>query len=1666
MEKSKLKILLVEDDSSDVEFVRWELEKLGISTIDQVLDMQEFKRHFIPGKYDVILCDYNLGKDSGIEILQDVRAIDVSIPFIFVSGAIVEERTVELLKRGATDYVLKNNLDKLSFVLSRAMNEVEARLKEKIGFESLHASEEKYKSLIENMNEAIFLANETGEILFLNQQFSKITGYSHDELLGVNGYELLAPKNNRDNLKNKILSRKNGVSETYETQLVKKDGSVLLIRNSASPIIENGKFMGVMSVMTDITHEKKQEKLLQSIHDSLGVATGDGYFSELTNFLFKNLSIKIVMIATYSSNENTAKTISFRLNGKTVDNVKYNLENTPCSNVAGKGICIYPDKVQELFPLDQDLKDLNAHSYIGIPLFDSANRPSGLIVIIDDKPMVELEEKELVLSMIARRASVELERSNIEKSLLASELNYRSVVEDQTEHILRWLPDGKIVFSNTSHLKFHNLSEEEMLKRNFFDLVSKSESDRIRKKITRLTPSFPVSTDTHQSFHPILGSFWHEWTDRAFFDDQGKVTIYQSVGRDITIQKLSEIKLSENESRFRMLVENSFDIYSICDEGGRIIYCSPNVKNILGYEPDKLINALLFDFLHLTDSSDIINKFKELFHSSSKQHVFIHKILSAKKEFRIFQTTAKAILGKTGERTVVFNSNDITEKHVAEKKLKEAAEILDLVDSIVVVVKPDITITYVSPSVKKVLGFEPDELLGKMWWEKTTLGHVFMQKEIDLMAKVFADKFIEENNYYERIVVTKEGQLKWIGWEKSMAPNGSIIGVGHDITKKKKAEHKLEESEKYLSVLLESIPDLLFRIDRDGKILDYKSNDGESLSPTNAGGLKGLNYLRLIPKNIIGLHNQCVGEALGSGKIVSYDFEIKMAPNKSLYYETRMKSNTSNELILIVRDITERKNSDRKIQKHEELLSFSHKLSKIGHYTYNCDTNVLFWSEEFCAIFELDFKTTVPSFDLFFSLIHPEDHDRVKELISSMQKNPRPYKHTYRIITHSGIEKHFRGTSELSENEWGEKILIGVTQDITEIKDFENALLQREKQIQRSFKLNKQIIETSDQFFYISKANPQKIIGQRIAYASPQVEKMFGIPQSEFISDISIWHQAIHPDDFKEALLAAQEMQKTKKPLTLIYRIKNKISDTYCWVEDYVCPQLDGDGEIMELYGSVKDINERKIAEEELLKSESLLKESQRIAKLGTWELDLNSRSISFNDEMFRILEISSNNFDGNLDHLINFISPESVDRFQEAISNAFTDYKSENIELKIVTAKGNEKKLLVRGSEQREISQSRNIAHGTVLDITELWKSHEALFATEEKFKKLFEAITDVYYQADLNGICTIVSPSCFEMFGYNQSDLVGKPIANLYEFPEQRSKMLELLKRDGFINHFETSLRRKNGNPIYVSANISFVLDSHQKPIGIKGIVRDITEKRKNELEREKLLLELTNKYNQLMQFNYIVSHNLRSPITNLLGLSKMFDGPTNAQEKKTIINHIRNSVMAMDGLLVDLNMILAMRTAINENKEEVLLTDIFDTIKNNLHTQIAESSAMLVSDIAEDNNKLFTIKSYLQSILYNLVNNAIKYRANDRKPIIMISCKKKEEHILISVTDNGNGIDLSKFGKQLFGLYKRFDLSKEGRGLGLHMTKTQVEALGGEINVESEFGKGTTFTITLPN
>lgn len=273
----------------------------------------------------------------------------------------------------------------------------------------------------------------------------------------------------------------------------------------------------------------------------------------------------------------------------------------------------------------------------------------------------------------------------------------------------------------------------------------------------------------------------------------------------------------------------------------------------------------------------------------------------------------------------------------------------------------------------------------------------------------------------------------------------------------------------------------------------------------------------------------------------------------------------------------------------------------------------------------------------------------------------------------------------------------------------------------------------------------------------------------------------------------------------------------------------------------------------------------------------------------------------------------------------------------------------------------------------------------------------------------------------------------------------------KDGVIKHF---LRKFH--PVFENDKLKYVI----------GYGINITELKNAEKEKTKLIAELNHKYNDMMQFNYIVSHNLRGPVASIIGLSDIMNMQKISEEEKTnTIGHIRNSALKLDELLKDLSILLSSSSTLNKLKESIDVSALIKSITGTIETQIIKSRAVVKTKISEDAKIISSIKSYFESILYNLISNAIKYRSSKRSPEILITAVKSDENIILTIEDNGIGIDLTKYGQYVFGLYKRFNLETEGKGLGLHMAKTQVETLGGAISIESELDKGTKFTIILP-
>jgi PAS domain S-box-containing protein len=379
-------------------------------------------------------------------------------------------------------------------------------------------------------------------------------------------------------------------------------------------------------------------------------------------------------------------------------------------------------------------------------------------------------------------------------------------------------------------------------------------------------------------------------------------------------------------------------------------------------------------------------------------------------------------------------------------------------------------------------------------------------------------------------------------------------------------------------------------------------------------------------------------------------------------------------------------------------------------------------------------------------------------------------------------------------------------------------------------------------------------------------------------------------------------------------------------------------------------------------------------------------------------------------------------------------------------------------------------VYHGETLEVYLIIKNIAERIALQKSLKKLSivaNKASDGIAILDGEFNIEFVNNGFTHMSGYTESEAIGQRMGDLLKVKnynyEISLKVIEELTKGTFIEE-EVECVKKDGSIYWNQVKLTPIMNAHGQMEMCITIHTDVTEKKKAELELRLLADDLYRQNKELQQFAYIVSHNMRSPVANIVGLANLLelfkdDPETQAQT----LNELKKSVNNLDTVIKDLSYILTINNANKELlKEPVNFQDLLQKVLIDLQPQILISDADIT--ISPKALILRTNRAYIHSIFYNLISNAIKYRS-DQTPYIKIDFYPTEEHMVIYVADNGKGIDLKKHSQDLFKPYKRFDFNVEGKGLGLFLVKSHVEALGGYLNLKSELNKGSTFYIKLP-
>jgi len=536
---------------------------------------------------------------------------------------------------------------------------------------------------------------------------------------------------------------------------------------------------------------------------------------------------------------------------------------------------------------------------------------------------------------------------------------------------------------------------------------------------------------------------------------------------------------------------------------------------------------------------------------------------------------------------------------------------------------------------------------------------------------------------------------------------------------------------------------------------------------------------------------------------------------------------------------------------------------------------------------------------------------------------------------------------------------------------------------------------------------------------------------------------------------------KTSK--TSLGHLKFNSSDIL-WCEVKAKPWFDVDENVSGVLIDFKDISQQIRAEKKIEKLNMLLEQTSEISMVGMWEYNVITKKLSWSKVTKRIHEVPDD-YIPDVESAIEFYK-EGYSRntvsmnFQKAIEKG----ESFGGLLQIVTASGREVWARNAGKPIYKNGQLHKVV-GTFQDVDEQVRAEMKIRENEKLLNSIIDSLPLNVYLKDIDSRKILVNKSECNYLGVkNKSELIGKTDFDFY--PKEIAKIsreedLEVIKSQRSIIGKEAVCIKKDGaKTTFLTSKIPLT-DINSKPIGIIGLSMDITEIKNKENELHDLINVTAIQNKKLINFAHIVSHNLRSHTANFSMLLKFLVEEEDEAEKKKIINMLTN---ASDNLMVtleDLNQVVEISSNVNLEKKQVNIKKQVKQVKENLSAFLQENEVTVIDD-SLNGTMVNAVPAYLESILINLFTNAIKYKHPERKPIIKIGHTTYANETILTISDNGLGIDLKKNGEKLFGMYKTFHNYKDSRGIGLYITKNQIEAMGGKITAESKVDHGTTFKL----
>jgi PAS domain S-box-containing protein len=656
--------------------------------------------------------------------------------------------------------------------------------------EGLQVIQEKYTKAFLSVPDAITISElDSGRFIEVNDAATRTFGYSRDELIGKSPLELGIWKNKEEQSRLIDQVREHGNVSHFEVLNRRKSGEPFYASVNADTTTL-GNVPCLIAVTRDITDRKNVEDALRE---------NEAKFRSILENLPELILVHRNGTILYT-NPVAVETLGYQPHEVITRRVADFIAPEFHERVAAAVLRRMEGKPVEPYEIDVIGKRGNRRNMIvngSMIEFDGA--PASIIILTDIT-----------------------ERKKVEENLKKSELRFRAVVEDQTEFICRFTPDGRLTFVNDAYCRYFGLNRNQCLAKSHRVVLPPEDARLMKKHLASLTPENPVAAIDHRIIMSSGEVRWQRWNDRAIFDESGRVIEYQSVGRDFTEAKIVEIALHDSEERFQQIAESAGEWIWEVDMDGVYTYSNAMVYQILGYTMEEIIKRKHFyDFFVPEDQDPLKADAFRAFANHDPFKGFVNTNLRKNGDRVILETAGSPILDANGKLTGYRGTDiDITARMKAEESLRqrerELSDIISFLPDATLVIDKNGKVLAWNRAIEVMTGVPAEQMLGKADYEyaipfyherRPITADFVLHEDPAIAAKYpFIDK--QGNARFSEIFIPhfNKGRGAYLRFKASPLYDaaGNVSGAIEtirDITDRKRAEEALLQANKQLNLL-------------------------------------------------------------------------------------------------------------------------------------------------------------------------------------------------------------------------------------------------------------------------------------------------------------------------------------------------------------------------------------------------------------------------------------------------------------------------------------------------------------------------------------------------------------------------------------------------------------------------------------------------------------------------------------------------------------------------------------------------------------------------------------------------------------------------------------------------------------------------------------------------